>query len=250
MVKALMTKSSRPGLSAHTLKTIAIVAMLIDHIGAAFIPTGTLYLATRVIGRLTAPIMCFFIAEGYHKTGNIKKYAMRLGVFAVISHFAFYYAWREHFPIHLRYGIVVYPTSVMFPLFLGLLSLVLWNHKQVPTRVKAPAVFVFCLLAAIGDWGPLVVLWVMFFGIYHDDFRNQAIAFTLITLPYAIVEMTTGFGFAEQKIMGVIQFASLFTLVLLRQYNGQLGGDKRFRWVFYWFYPLHLFVIAWLKHNF
>lgn len=247
-MKAFFAKANRQGLSAHTLKTIAIVAMLTDHIGAAFIPMGNaLGLAMRIVGRLTAPIMCFFIAEGYHKTGNIKKYAMRLGIFAIISHFAFSYAWGEYFPIYLRYGIVVYPTSVMFPLLLGLLALVVWNQNRLPNWVKTLSVIVLCLLSAIGDWGPLAVLWVLFFGIYHGDFKNQAIAFILITLPYSILEMTTGFGFPEQKIMGVIQIASLLTLPLLRQYNGQLGGGKRLRWFFYWFYPLHLLAIGLIK---
>ena len=51
--------------------------------------TGAEPVSHHIIGRLTAPIMWFFICEGYHYTRDVKKYMIRLGIFAVISHFAY-----------------------------------------------------------------------------------------------------------------------------------------------------------------
>lgn len=249
-MKAIV-RIKKAGLSAHALKTIAVAAMLIDHLGAAFYPLDNVPgFAMRIIGRLTAPIMCFFIAEGYHRTRSIKRYAVRLGIFALISHVAFYYAWKEHFPLYLRYGLIIYPTSVIYPLLLGLFALALWHKEGLSKLVKILAVIALSGLSIIGDWGPLAVLWVFIFGIYHNNFAKQAISFSVLTLVYSLLTITTGFGFAEQKIMGLIQLASFLTLPLLRAYNGQLGGGQRMKWFFYWFYPLHLLIIGIIKHGF
>ena len=73
-------------LNRNQLKYLVIAAMLIDHIAWAFVPTASLLgQVMHVIGRLTGPTMAYMLAEGYHYTRNVKKYAMRLGIFAVIS---------------------------------------------------------------------------------------------------------------------------------------------------------------------
>ena len=99
-------------MSGNVLKFIAIITMLIDHIGAVVIENGMLQvqnpdalaaiLATpqgqaiwkadfvlRCIGRLAFPIFCFLLVEGFQYTRNVKKYAMRLGVFALVSEIPF-----------------------------------------------------------------------------------------------------------------------------------------------------------------
>ena len=80
----------KKGLTANTLKYIAILAMLIDHVAWAFVPTySVLGQVMHIIGRTTAPIMCFFIAEVYYHTRNVKKYALRLFVFTLIIYIPF-----------------------------------------------------------------------------------------------------------------------------------------------------------------
>ena len=49
------------GLSASTLKIIACIFMVIDHIGVILLPDVELL---RVIGRLSYPIFAYFLAEG------------------------------------------------------------------------------------------------------------------------------------------------------------------------------------------
>ena len=51
--------------------------MVIDHIAAAFLSNDSaITVIMRMIGRLTAPTMAFFIVEGYFHTKNKKKYAL------------------------------------------------------------------------------------------------------------------------------------------------------------------------------
>ena len=63
-------------LNSNALKFIAIFAMTLDHIAWAVFPgypTEALPVILHIIGRITCPIMCFFIAEGFYYTKDIKK---------------------------------------------------------------------------------------------------------------------------------------------------------------------------------
>ena len=66
-------------LNGNTLKIIAAVAMLIDHIGYYLFPQVD---ALRIIGRIAFPIFAFLIAEGARYTRNRIKY---IGIMAGIG---------------------------------------------------------------------------------------------------------------------------------------------------------------------
>ena len=86
------------GLNANQLKVVAIAAMTLDHFTDVLFPgypTEWYFLAIHLLGRLTAPIMWFFVAEGYHYTRDWKKYFGRLLGFALLSHFAFPANWSS-----------------------------------------------------------------------------------------------------------------------------------------------------------
>ncbi|MBQ0002913.1 MAG: hypothetical protein KBT21_05190 [Treponema sp.] len=68
------------------IKYIVIILMVLDHYAQYYLNSNSnLYFFCRTISRLTGPTMAFFIAEGYYHTRNVKKYLLRLGIFAVIS---------------------------------------------------------------------------------------------------------------------------------------------------------------------
>ena len=71
-------------LNSNHLKLIAIIAMTIDHIADLIyprMPNNIISNILHIIGRLTAPIMFFFICEGFYYTKNLKKYILRLFIF-------------------------------------------------------------------------------------------------------------------------------------------------------------------------
>jgi hypothetical protein len=121
---------NKKGLAANSIKLIAIVAMTIDHIALIVFPRYSLYmpvLLMHIIGRLTAPIMMFFIVEGYYYTKNIKKYLLRLFVLAIISHFAYAIAFDKSF---IPFSDSVFDqTSIIWSLGLGLFSLIENRYK-------------------------------------------------------------------------------------------------------------------------
>ena len=77
----------KSGLSQETLKIIACVTMLIDHVGATVVESQFfvtpsdgiyyLYFAMRIIGRVAFPIYCFLLAEGAHYTGCLSAHCCR-----------------------------------------------------------------------------------------------------------------------------------------------------------------------------
>lgn len=220
-------------LNSNQLKVIAIVAMVIDHIASILLPHDfPIYWLMRMIGRLTAPIMCYFIAEGYYHTSNLKKYTSRLFLVAVIS----------HFPHNLCYGQSVFKfweaTDVMFSLMFGLIALAAYKSKQFSPLQKLLIIAACCLLSYSADWNYIAVLWILGFGIFHGKPSKQIAAFIAVSCLYLFqgVIYHTAFPFISR--MGVFLAIPLFLL-----YNGQRGKkSKLIKWGFYWFYPVHLLI--------
>lgn len=78
-MEGTVIRNRKLSLNATQIKTIAIIAMLIDHIAWAFIPTNSLLgQIMHCIGRITAPTMCYFIAQGYLHTSSFSRYLRRL----------------------------------------------------------------------------------------------------------------------------------------------------------------------------
>ena len=120
--------ANKLSLNRNQLKYLVIVAMLIDHIAWAFVPTTSLLgQVMHFIGRLTGPTMAYMLVEGYCYTRNVKKYALRLGIFALLSWIPFSYF--EYGKIGLQFGVI-------YTLFLSLLGIWLWDKGNCAKPVK------------------------------------------------------------------------------------------------------------------
>lgn len=216
-------------LTANQLKLIAIIAMLLDHIAWLFLPSQ--WVGAKLLhafGRTTAPIMCYFIAEGYHYTSNRKKYLGRLLLFSAISHFpyvfCFAYPWYQ-------------TTSVIWSLAMGLLALCHLKNEKINIWLKMAGFLVCCLLAYPGDWSYRPVLWIVAFGLLKGDFKKQVLAFSVIALITYVLPA------------GRLYTLGIFLVIpLLWAYNGKRGSNKPWaKWMFYLFYPAHLFLLYFLR---
>ncbi|MDA9472360.1 TraX family protein [Enterococcus sp. 5H] len=226
------------------LKFIAIIAMLINHIGSGFEIynySHSLFFLTELIGKLTFPIMAYLLVEGFHYTKNVKKYALRLTVFWLISIYPFHAWFYPNYPFD--------PTelvnNIFFTLLMGLL-LIIFYEKTKNKELHILLVLVFSLSTIMSDWNLIGVLMIYGFYLIKDVTMKKIVPpiyttlflFSLMLIAYIITpdsvpwyELVSVFG-----ILGVIP--------LLLNYNGQRGYSPNWvKWGFYLFYPLHLIVL-------
>ena len=206
----------RKGIDSFTLKMIAIVAMLIDHVGAILFPQIEIL---RIIGRIAFPIFAYTLVEGFIHTRDVRKYLMRLGILAIISEIPFDLAF---FRCAFAWG----HQNVFFTLFLGILML--WLAIQAPDKVRRFLYILAMLLLAdflntdYGSWGLLMIL------VYYYFRESKLIKYIGIII-------------INVFLMGYTQVYAPFALIPIAFYNGEQGIKcKKF---FYGFYPVHLIII-------
>ena len=227
----MTTHFCKAGLSSNQLKLIAIIAMTVDHLTWAFFPGCQHHwwlLALHAVGRLTAPIMWFFIAEGFAHTQNRKKYAGRLFLFALISHFAYNFAGGIPFLPHGMFN----QTSVMWSLAWSVVLMDCYENGEIPQWKKLLFTAFVCFITFPSDWSCIAVMCPVFLHSHRGDFKKQAADIIIWTCFYAVV-----YFFAIDRIYAVLQLCTALSIPLLRLYNGQRGSCKSMKWLFYWYYP-------------
>ena len=162
------------GFNSNQLKLIAIIAMTLDHLAWTLWPGYSRewwVMGIHIIGRLTAPIMWYFIAEGYHYTRNVKKYAMRLFLLAFISHFAYTFCFGIPFvPFQTT---IFNQTGVVWSLAWGLVLLYIHDKSGWKDWQKLAATLIICVITFPSDWSCIAAMAVVFIGIYRGDFKKQ-----------------------------------------------------------------------------
>lgn len=241
-------------LDSNAIKIIAIVAMTIDHIAWAVFPgypKEVLPMVMHIVGRLTCPIMCYFIAEGYHYTRDINKYTLRLFLFAIVSHFAYIFASTDYVDVKsfipFYYGNVLNQTSVMWSLAWGLVMLrVVMSEKIQSNLLNVGLVVLICLVSFPSDWSCVAALCIMAIGANRGNFKAQMSWMILYVTIYSLV-----YFFALDKVYGLMQMAVVLSIPVIYLYNGKRGKNpkmnKFMKWFFYLYYPVHLLIIGVLR---
>lgn len=235
-------------LNRNQLKYIVIIAMLIDHIAWAFVPTASpLGQIMHFIGRLTAPTMAFFVAEGYHYTRNFKKYAVRMAVFAAVSWVPFVFFETGRLPIMIYEGGLIrfHPEQgVIYTLFLGLMTIHLWDSEKCPKWLKIAGIIAICVISIIGDWAFMAVLWCLCFHIFRDEPKKKWTAFCIIGV-FSSASMFFAVPWYSQLFQIGVFAAPLLIGIC---YNGEPGKKSAFnKWFFYVFYPAHMVIIGLIR---
>ena len=230
-------------LNRTQIKYIAILAMLLDH-AAAFLlipeknPALTiLYILMRTVGRIAAPVMFYFLAEGYHYTSSKLKYGLRLLCFGILSQIPYSLA---------RYGTVTGTNlNVMITLFMSFVMLLLADEMK-NKAMKGIVVFTFMILTSFSDWGVLGPFMVWLFHIYREDRKKQLISyFSLCMAQMMVAVLVISLG-TVAWYDGIWQIGMLLPIILIYFYNGESGKKNIVnKWSFYLFYPIH-FLALWL----
>jgi hypothetical protein len=216
--------------NGFVLKLIAMLTMLLDHSAAIFLEYGsTEYIICRTIGRLSFPIFCFLLVEGFIHTHNVRKYLLRLGVFAFLSEIPFDLAFYNRFPNF-------YHQNIYFTLFIGLL--VIYLIHVIDTKMKS-RIFLCSLseivVVGLGGIAALVLAVdynfvgvLLIVGLYI--FRKNKVLQGLVMI------------FVNVLLIGDLQSYAILAMIFIWFYNGE-RGPKFNKYVFYAFYPVHLLVL-------
>ena len=239
--------------STFSLRIMAMLFMLCDHLWATLIE-GNEWLTC--IGRLAFPIFAFMIVEGYFHTKNLKKYVLRLLIFALIS----------EIPFNLMTGnSLIYPfhQNVLWSFLIGIF-LIFLNEKakqkgKLWLRILTAAatlIFGFFLgLLTMVDYyhaGIFMLLTFYFFrGRKWWCLLGQALCMWYINFEilggyeYILPLFGKEFHFPQQGF-------ALLALIPIWLYKGKHGyHSKPLQYAFYAFYPAHLLILwmigTWIK---
>ena len=245
-------------ISGSTLKLIALFTMLIDHSAATILETylirnnlfinlanfinGSeepsfyyiLYITMRLIGRIAFPIYCFLLVQGFMHTKNSKKYILRIFLFALISEVPFDMAFR-HKIFDFTY------QNVFFTLLLGLvtISILDWlSKKNLNTKTNK---YLMGLLYIIISFGGILAA-----DLLKTDYSGLGVATILLIYFYRnkrVLSITL--GLIPLIINSIFEITAILDILLVKFYNGKKG--LKLKYIFYFFYPVHLVVLVFIR---
>lgn len=213
-----------PSFNSYELKLIAIVTMILDHVGIVFFPQFVLF---RLLGRIAFVLFCYLIVEGYIHTRNSKKYLLKLLMWAFISEVPFdlLFQGQWYAPYH---------QNVFFTLAAGLITIMMLNSK-IQTDMKVLFVVVMYTAANYFNLNYLYlgILQIVFFYIFRSNNIRKFISIGILNILFV--------GRIGIQAAGVLAFLPIYL------YNGK-RGPKAGNW-FYSIYALHL-CLFWLIKRF
>lgn len=241
-----VTGSGKMDLSAAALHILAMAFMLMDHLWATLLPAQEWL---TCVGRIAFPIFAFMAVEGYFHTHNLKKYLLRMLIFAVISEVPFdlMYGGTWFYPVH---------QNVIWTLLMGLVGI----HLMETVR-KKKSTFVYILVSAIVvivggllgtlsmvDYYGIGVLTVFIFYFFRGR-KWWCLLGQMLALYWVNVELLGGLMYPI-RLFGMEfelcqQGLALLALLPIWLYRGRQGyHSKPFQYFCYAFYPVHMLVIV------
>lgn len=232
-------------LNRDIIKYIAMFTMLLNHIAhiGLFPLSPVLYEVFEDIGYFTAPVMCFFMVEGFQYTRSRKRYGLRLLLFAVIS--------QIPYELAFHYG----SMNMIFTLLLCFLILTAMDQIE-NTAACTVVCTILVLISGISDWAFVAPVLTILLYQSEGNRKKMALSYGMVCLVFVLLNMgsmTTEPGNPTPEIIfrslatGIGILAAGFTVLVL--YNGKRieCGKNISKWFFYIFYPAHLLILYLLK---
>ena len=216
--------------------------MLMDHIAYVFSKVFLNYswgfalnFVLRTFGRITAPVMCWFLAQGFVYTSSRKKYALRLLIFAVVSQVPY---------ALLRSDVTFFAgLNVIYTLLVSFLMLCVLD-SSLETFPKWVITIALLALSMFGDWAFFAPLMVLFFYYFRDNRKRLLLFYSLASVMVVLADLTILYLNHYYLYQELWQLGMFLFIPLLLLYNGEPCSRHPFnKWFFYVFYPAHLLVL-------
>lgn len=236
-------------MSATTLKLLMMILMVFDHI-SAFISPGLASLF-HFLTRPVAPVFAYMAVEGYIHTSDIKKYLKRLYLAAFFMFFGNFIL--NTFIINNRVNYV--NNNIFLSLAIGVTGLFIYDRLFKKDKVKGSIILILLYAAAIfSEGGFLIFPFMMICYICRENnFKRNLIliAITAFMLPAALVPYKDLKSTLDMFFMNSDILMPIAGLPFIYLYNGKKGSSSKFmKYIFYVFYPAHLWIIAIIADKF
>lgn len=256
-------------MSCFYLKIIALILMFLDHTGEFFPDIIPIFF--RWAGRLSAPIFIFCLVQGLVHTKSRKKYLLRLYIGSVIMGFGniILNMIYNHSPVPITNNI--FATLFLVAVIITAIESTRSMRKKLcyifllivmqiviisATIILVSGMFgglnsvkAACYCYGVGGFFPNVVfcdgsfLWVIL-GTLMYWLRDRRRSFIIMYSIFSLLQpfFTVSYGFNLKVILFInYQWMMLGALPILLAYNGFKG--KSFKYFFYIFYPIHIWVL-------
>lgn len=217
-------------MTGNTLKIIACITMLIDHIGMILYPD---ILILRAIGRLSFPIFCFLIAEGIHYTRNYKKYILRLLLFALVSQIPYYFIKGSILKLNILF------LFIFAVIFIKLID----NFKQNKVLMSILILISGAAITLVDTFNMVnygwfgVLLIMLFYYLRNNPYKYLLAVILMVLYPSFNIIIHDDITF------DIIQYCAVFSVIFLYLYNNQIG-KLNLKYLFYYFYPIHISILV------
>lgn len=240
-----MDKRAETGITSNQLKLLACIFMLCDHVGFVLMNNNWIM---RAVGRLAFPIFAFLLVEGYRHTSDIRKYFIRLFLFALISEVPFDLVTTGRLFDMQKQNIFFTLAAGLIVLYLG--KVAKWNQMGAVIGIVVIMVVAEALHFDYGIAGILLIV-LMYYstqdGTAEHAFRNAG----LVTEHYPFsrkLRQNMGFAIVSAVLYflfyGIRQLYAVLAILPISLYNGEYGRkNKVLKYAFYVFYPAHLLIL-------
>lgn len=244
---------STKALNRESFKIILMGLMILDHIEYFVSP----YLADffHIITRVVAVGFAYLVVEGLHYTHSRKSYLVRLtawGGFMAAGNYL-----MNLFVLRKQYSMSIIGDNIFLTLALGALMICLWDNHVENSKTSQMLKVLSIILLFTGILpileGSFVIMPFMFITqLTHTSIKKRNLAYiglmivlALIEIPMALtVPNLTPLMAFDSIAMNASDIFFILIIPLLHLYNGKIGPHSReLKYLFYIFYPLHLWVI-------
>ncbi len=245
-------ETSSYGINGAALKWIAVITMIIDHIGASTLhyymihhgdytrTTWLIYRTCRGIGRIAFPIFIFLLVEGYTHTKSLSRYLMRLGIFCLVSEIPFDLAFYNR-PFYTG------NQNIFLTLLIGLAAITgIRKIRDAEGRkpLEYPRQKKQILRKVFAFFLESIIIAIAFFlaHVLHADYDIPGVAAILVA--YRFRNLREGSMIAACLTLlfsSTSEIFGLFSLIPIYFYNGTRGRQAKY--FFYAFYPVHLLIL-------
>lgn len=240
-----MYQKARLDISSAGLHMLAMALMLCDHLWAMLFPAEEWL---TCIGRIAFPIFAFMIAEGYLHTRNLRRYLLRMLIWALLT----------EIPFNLMYGgglFYPYHQNVLWTFLLSLL-LIRWIEACRSRFRPAAAAILSVVLALLGfvlgyaamvDYYGAGILTVLTFYVFRNRTWGHRLC-QFLCLYFLNVQLLGGYCYEIQVFDFQLEVAqqgfALLALLPIWLYQGRQGlHSKAFQAFRYGFYPAHMLLL-------